>query len=75
MDTARIVAQLKILPVYTCHGCNAQVAGTTKHLDLDVSTPQQLADTIKSQPLRSADMPYGWSFNGHFNCLSCGGSK
>lgn len=61
MKTSRILANLKIIPVYTCHLCQRVCDGTTQSLEVDVCNTQELCQSIDEQQLRASYMPYGWS--------------
>lgn len=68
MKVARIVAQVKAVPIYECSACKKQQLGDTMRLEFDTHSADRIAEGIKRARADSAHMPVGWSYNGKFTC-------
>lgn len=63
MITCRIVADIKVLLVFTCIKCSARRVGGTIRFDVDVADSNQLKEAIDINPATDHYIPIGWSSN------------
>lgn len=72
MRYTRLVAEIKILPIYQCDDCDAEAVGTTAHYSVDTDAGQSIEDVLSGHP-RPRDMPVGWASYGvdKYRCSRC----
>lgn len=63
-----ISAILKFNALYTCKACGKIKVGQTIRKECSASSTDELKAIIDSTQQTSVSMPYGWSYNGEFNC-------
>lgn len=63
-----IKIEMSIRKTYTCATCGSQALGTPMFIKLSNFSLEELKLFIDRLSLISTYMPYGWSYNGKFNC-------
>lgn len=73
MDVTRVVAEVKVLPVYTCGECGRTEAGDTQSAVFDESSLEDLVEMLYRMNPRPAHMPVGWASYGvnEYKCDKC----
>lgn len=72
MESARIVAEVKVLPIYQCSICKKKTPGTRfSYLSFDEYSFEQIARRMRDKEVSPRGMPFGWSHNGEFQCNAC----
>ena len=69
-EIARIVARIKIVPVFTCSVCSKRQKGDTLTIDADTEDLQGVYTKVRDTRLISHYMPVGWS-SYHFDIFKC----
>lgn len=60
MRTSRVVASVRVVPIYTCRKCGRAATGGTQTFDFDVTHISDVADAIHGARLSPYHMPVGW---------------
>lgn len=69
LETTRIVAKIKYLPVYTCSVCKTKAAGGTARVEVDVADTEELKYMVDRMTPSPHQMPIGWgSYSDGFRC-------
>lgn len=72
-EFTRIVGELKFLQVYRCSICGFGQTGETERLEIDVSSPIEVARALENVRPSGYYMPVGWSshYGNPRNILKC----
>ncbi len=75
MLTDRIVAQVKVIPMFLCRKCRRYGSGTTMRFEVDVQTAGDLKEAIDRKHAHANYMPVGWAAYGAdgYECGTCNG--
>lgn len=73
-DINRIVANIKMNHVYTCHKCGKKTVGDTVSVEIHADSAIELSSKIENMRKKSSHMPIGWAsyYSKNGDIITCG---